>query len=460
MRSSGAPHRCSGPRTVRRRGQRGQRVASNPACTHPQAGIGQRWPVWTVEAGAVAAATLARMHPSLAAVAARQGGAFTSQQARSHGYSGREIRELRRRGEWVSLRRGVYAERACLAGLDGRGRHVLAIRALLLVVTPDAVVSHVSAAALRGLELLMPDWSALHVTRAQAHGARVEAGVRHHAAELPDDHVEDLGRVQVTSLARTAVDIARNSPLPAAVAAVDSVLRAGVARAEVLEVMLHCAQWPGARDASRAVAFGDGRAANPGESLSRFRVAELGFPAPELQVPVSDDDGLIGYVDFAWPQRGRGRRVRRATQVRPRPHRVGTRAGGRPLAREAARGPAAGEGLGDRPLGLGRRDGASPARGEASPGVRPAARGAPHLRGDGLTRRRSEGGSARHCSSQRSRELPRHAPARRERLHHVDVARHPGRSEALGNAATRLHSHRRPTHTKRGRGRGWARMGA
>ncbi len=244
------------------------------------------------------------MHATLAAIAAAQGGPFTAAQARAAGYSPGEIRELRRRGVWVGLRRGVYVASDAVRGMDERGWHLLATRAILLAVKSDAVVSHTSAAAVHGLELLSPDWSTLHLTRARAHGSRVEAGVCHHAAELPEGHVTRVGDVPVTSLARTAVDVARISTLAAAVAALDSALHAGVPRSRILEVFVHCAQWPGARDASRAVAFADGRAANPGESLSRCLIAELGYPAPELQVPITDADGLVGVVDFAWLTHG------------------------------------------------------------------------------------------------------------------------------------------------------------
>lgn len=50
--------------------------------------------------------------------------------------------------------------------------------------------------------------------------------------------------------------------------------------------------------------FVDGRSGSPGESLSRAVLHDRGWPPPILQQPFYDRSGLIGYVDFWWPQFG------------------------------------------------------------------------------------------------------------------------------------------------------------
>jgi hypothetical protein len=50
--------------------------------------------------------------------------------------------------------------------------------------------------------------------------------------------------------------------------------------------------------------FANGASGSPGESLSRVAIHLLGLPAPQLQVPFSDRQGLIGIVDFWWPEVG------------------------------------------------------------------------------------------------------------------------------------------------------------
>lgn len=51
--------------------------------------------------------------------------------------------------------------------------------------------------------------------------------------------------------------------------------------------------------ARRVLRFADGRAQLPGESVSRVRLAELGFARPRLQVPVAGPTGRgFFFVDF------------------------------------------------------------------------------------------------------------------------------------------------------------------
>ncbi len=208
--------------------------------------------------------------PELSGVAATQRGVFTALQARRSGHSQNDIQRLRRARHIVSVRRGVYALREAYAGAEPAERHRMDVAALTLVLTSPAVLSHQTAAAEHGLELLQPDLSRLHVTRPEAAGSRVEAGVKHHCAELPDDHVvRREGELDLTTLARTAVDVARETTrAECAVAVFDSALRLGVPHDELTEVMNRCRSWPGARLASGALPIADGRAANPGESWS------------------------------------------------------------------------------------------------------------------------------------------------------------------------------------------------
>lgn len=242
------------------------------------------------------------LSPHLLALSATQRGVFTAAQARGAGHSQNDLQRLRLRHHIVSVRRGVYALRVAYAGASPAERHRMQVAALSLVLTPPAVLSHQTAAAELALELLEPDLALLHVTREGATGTRVEAGVKHHAAELPEDHVlQRTGELDLTALARTAVDVARETDrFECALAAFDSALRLGVPRDELFGVMMRCRSWPGARMACSALAMADGRAANPGESWSRAVLIQQGVPPTDLQVPVYDGAGLIGYADFGW----------------------------------------------------------------------------------------------------------------------------------------------------------------
>jgi hypothetical protein len=218
---------------------------------------------------------LASLAPRLAAQAATQRGVFTGDQARAAGYTDSEIQRLRRvkrqPGQWWSIRRGVYVVKQWYDALSDVEQHQVQLAALGLVLVEPAIHSHVSAAVELGLAMLEPDLRELHVTRAELKGSRHEAGVHHHAADLPEsDVLRRPHRASVTNAARTAVDIARESRrIEQAVAVCDSALREGATREELTEVMTRCRSWPGARLASRAVSMADGRSANPGESWSR-----------------------------------------------------------------------------------------------------------------------------------------------------------------------------------------------
>jgi hypothetical protein len=106
----------------------------------------------------------------------------------------------------------------------------------------------------------------------------------------------------VTTVARTAVDLARKGPQLSAVVVLDSALRHEVPREELEEVLRVSKGWPGSRSATEMVAFADGRAESALESVGRWRMAQLGLPKPELQIPLHDADGLIGYPDFLFEE--------------------------------------------------------------------------------------------------------------------------------------------------------------
>jgi len=200
----------------------------------------------------------------------------------------------------VSVRRGVYAIAVAYEAVAHEQRHVVDAQAALLMLRADTTLSHVSAAAWCGLPLLRPDLRTVHVTRPVLKASRTEAGIHHHPGALPAGHCSQVDGVGVTSDARTAVDIARNGTFAQGLAAVDSAIRAGTPHDEVRDVLFFCASWPGSRGASRAVACGDGRAANPGESWSRAVLLDAGLAPTHLQVPLHDIDGLVGYADFGW----------------------------------------------------------------------------------------------------------------------------------------------------------------
>lgn len=242
------------------------------------------------------------LHPRLLAVAATQRGVFTGQQAYAQGHTQKEIQRLRVK-HLVSIRRGVYAWSDAFTTATSLEQHGMRVAALTLALTAPGVLSHQSAAAELDLDLLDADLTQLHVTRPSGAGSRIEAGVVHHAGELPARHILSRGESELptTTLARTAVDVGLTTDrFECMLAALDSAMHKGVTREQLTDAFDLCRGWPGARMLSGALSLADGRADNPGESWSRAILIGAGLAPDDIQTAMYDADGLIGYCDFRW----------------------------------------------------------------------------------------------------------------------------------------------------------------
>lgn len=170
---------------------------------------------------------------------------------------------------------------------------------------PGAVVSHFSAAELRGLRV----WStstadAVWLTRPPETPRNLRrAGLVLRRAGLPTADLREHQGLTLTADPRTAIDIARELPLREAVVTMDHVLAQGVPRAEVDAVLARQERWPGVQAARAAVGFGDLRAESALESYARAVFAEAGLPPPILQAQFWDGHRwLAERVDFWWPE--------------------------------------------------------------------------------------------------------------------------------------------------------------
>lgn len=203
------------------------------------------------------------------------------------GYGEREMKTLTGHdGGWVVVRRGVYVDRIVWESLDEDGRYVLGARAVHACLRQPRVLSHASAAAVLGWPL-RPRWRTLqHLTRPDVMGGRTEHGVKHHVGRLGEPDVTEVSGLRVTALARTAVDLARECGFVEGVVACDLALRLGATREELSRVVAGMACWPGITRARAAAQLADGGAANPGESLARLLVLELGIGVPETQFEI------------------------------------------------------------------------------------------------------------------------------------------------------------------------------
>ena len=229
------------------------------------------------------------MTPDLRALADEQHGVVTRRQALRSGMTERQLKTATQpRGEWVVVRRGAYAERWEWDAADEPRRHLMNVVAVTLAARRPYALSHSSAAVVHDLDC-RPYWRELvHVSHPRVLGGRTEGGVKHHPADVPEDQLVEVKGLDVTSLARTAVDIAREHGTEDGVVACDQVLRRGVPRSSLYDVLTQMSSWPRVTCARAAVRLADPGAENLAESLARMLVIELGFGTPTTQVWIED----------------------------------------------------------------------------------------------------------------------------------------------------------------------------
>ncbi|WP_034269334.1 type IV toxin-antitoxin system AbiEi family antitoxin domain-containing protein [Haloechinothrix halophila] len=226
---------------------------------------------------------------------------FTRAHARAAGHSDADIRRLLRRGEWIPLRRGVYATASALASSagDDEREHALAAFGTLLALDRDAVAAGTSAARILGLPLLGRAPTDIVLAIESASGHRDDYVLR--TTALPPQHRVRCHGVPITSAARTVVDLARECGFAHGVVAADAALHSGLAsQGELIQVLRDCRGWPGIDGARRAVTFADAACESVLESVSRIAIHQQGLPMPRTQVTLGDAAGPIGRADFLW----------------------------------------------------------------------------------------------------------------------------------------------------------------
>ena len=179
------------------------------------------------------------------------------------------------------------------------------IAAVLLGAPEQAVISHVTAAELWGLQIpLIESDLRVHLTVPAGRRVRHRADRRIHSSEISLSARTRRCGVAVTSLDRTWLDLAAQLRPASLLAVTDQVLRRKVSR-EVLAARLEVARGTrGTRTARLVLPLGDAASGSPMESVLRWVLHEAGVPPPVLQHVVTDAaGGRIAAVDLAWPER-------------------------------------------------------------------------------------------------------------------------------------------------------------
>lgn len=212
------------------------------------------------------------------------------------------------------VRRGWYLALRTWSELAPESRHRAEVVAADLAASGTRpVFSHASAAVLWGLPLYRVRPTRVHVTAPPDRRHSTSGILRHEGTVSPGDIVERDG-IRCTSLARTVVDLARTVSPEAALAVADAALAlvggdpwefddtAEQALLADLAARVRRPRLRGIVQARRIVGLADGRAQLPLESVTRYRLHQLGFGRPRLQVPVDAPRGGRFWLDIAVDQ--------------------------------------------------------------------------------------------------------------------------------------------------------------
>lgn len=235
---------------------------------------------------------------AVAAVQRAQLGFITMEQAGAAGLTPAGVRSRVERGEWVTVRRGVYR----LAGVRPSFESV--VLAVCLAVGDACWASGRTAARLWGLDVPAP----ATVEVLTPPGVRVRLGgvTQHRSGELYTADVTRHRFVPVTSVARTLVDAAAHLPGRRLGEAVDDALRRGLLDLDELAACVDRLDHGGRRLivplrralADRLPGYDAGGSRRELDVLAVLRRGGLPAPVQQYDVVVG---GRRRFLDYAYP---------------------------------------------------------------------------------------------------------------------------------------------------------------
>lgn len=222
------------------------------------------------------------------------------------GRRGRALRSAADAGAVVRLAPGRFVNAQDWRQATPGERHIARIKALHDRLAPRLVVSHASAAALHGLPWTgeFPDVIEVIDPRRTTTQSLTHVRKRPGVGRVLRTVVMIANGRRITDLVSTAADLAISHELRLSVAALDVALRIGADRDAIRAEVAGRTAVHGRHRASIAIDLADARSGSPGESVGRVGLDEVGAPRPVLQQEFHDEAGLIGRVDFWFPEQG------------------------------------------------------------------------------------------------------------------------------------------------------------
>ncbi len=215
-------------------------------------------------------------------------GAFIASEALAAGELSRyELAAAHRR-----LLPDVHAPKHASLSLDDR------IAAVWLWSRRRGVITGLAASALHGAQWVSPN-AAIELNHPHN---KSPLGVIARRDTLHADEIVHLHGMAVTSVARTAFDLARRGPRGTALEYLDSLSRAThFSGADVLAVAESHRRVRGRRRVPELLDLIDPGAQSPRETWLRLLLVDAGFPQPQTQIPVLSRDGYPRYfLDMGW----------------------------------------------------------------------------------------------------------------------------------------------------------------
>jgi len=226
------------------------------------------------------------------------GRVFLRRQISDLGISQRDFKELQTLSLVRQVTHGVWVDATTPDSQD------LRFEAVRLIKPEHAVFCNSTAAWLRKVDTFKPSERFLLKPQCVVPigSTRCNNGlVRCREAIIPDADVIEIDGILLTSDVRTTSDMLREQWRPYALAAADGMAHAGLVDPE--EVQDHVAKLKGYRwivQARELAYLIEPLAESPGESWSRLRLIDAGFPRPTAQVAVVDaNDRVRGWLDLA-----------------------------------------------------------------------------------------------------------------------------------------------------------------
>lgn len=208
-----------------------------------------------------------------------------------------------RSGRLVRVGHGAFVDRAAWDAATEWEQHIVGVVAAL-ERAPRLHASHASAVVLHRLPWIKPVPVRATLTdpcRSTSQRTRFvdKVGGEGTAADLVD-----VEGVRVTGLIDTAVDVAGRYDRGRALAVADAVIRRGVPATALMDRF--AARRPGRshRRARQVLEMASGSSESAGESIAHLVMRDVGCPPPVQQQVFQDESGVIGRVDFWFPEHG------------------------------------------------------------------------------------------------------------------------------------------------------------